>query len=136
MIFAAEIALIGINILMAWWHSKLITTGKPIKHGIWGFGYLIFSGLLSFALGSWVLFISSLFIRKVVFDLSLNVFRFGWGELFYITPEVKNVTGLWDAIRKGKTIDWIHYKMWGNYCEVYYIVYFLITIILTIWLLR
>ena len=120
MIFAGEIALIGINILMAWWHSKLISAGKPIKHGFWGFLYLIFSGLLSFAFSSLVLFIASLFIRKVVFDLSLNLFR--EKPLFYVSSSTTSI------------IDRIHFKLFGDFSELYMTIYLLAIIIINIYL--
>jgi len=117
---------------MAWYHAKLFKAGKTVQHGAWAALYLIVATLLSWSTHNWWVFVLSLFIRKVFFDLSLNVFRFGWGKLFYVTPEVKNVTGLWDAIRKGKTIDWIHYKIFGFRSEIYMGIYMLVIIVLNV----
>lgn len=118
MIFAGEIVLIAVNILMAWYHKKLIAARKPIKHGFWGFGYLIFSAALSIVLQSWVLMIASLFIRKVVFDLSLNLFR--EKPLFYVSSSTTSI------------IDRIHYWAFGNKGEIYYLIYFVAIILINI----
>ena len=120
MIFLAEIALIAVNILMAWWHAKLIERGKPIRHGYWGFVYLIFSGGLSIGLGSWVLMVASLFIRKVFFDLSLNLFR--EKPFFYVSANPKSI------------IDRVHNYLFGDNSEIYMSVYFLTIVIINIYL--
>lgn len=75
MIYISEILLLAANIIMAYHHADLIKDGLKIKHGWWGLSYLAFAGLLSLLHGSWLLFIVSLPIRKVFFDLSLNYFR-------------------------------------------------------------
>ena len=75
MIYISEAFLIIANIIMAYHHSELINEGRKIKHGWWGLAYLGFAGLLSLLHHSWLLFIVSLPIRKVFFDLSLNYFR-------------------------------------------------------------
>jgi len=132
MIYLFQILLAGINVAMAWYHSRLIKAGKKINHGLWGGAYLMAATLLSWSIHDWWLVVLSLFIRKVVFDLSLNYFRFGWKDLFYVTLEVKNVRGLWDAIRKGKTIDWLHYKVFGFRSEIYMGIYMLVIIVLNV----
>ena len=65
----------AINIALGWWHARLIKQNRPIKHGWWGLGYVVAAGVVTFLLKDWILFILLLLIRKVVFDLSLNIFR-------------------------------------------------------------
>ena len=128
MIYIAEILLILVNLSMAWHHANLIKEGKRIHHGLWGGAYLLLAGVLSYYNQSIWLFMVSLFLRKLVFDLSLNVFR--KLPLFYVTPEMATVKGLRDAIKKGKLIDWIHYKAFGVRSEVY-MAFYLLKIIFT-----
>lgn len=70
-----EFILVLVNIAMAWYHSDLMKDGLPIKHGWWALGYLALAGLFSLLSHSFVLFICALLIRKVVFDISLNLFN-------------------------------------------------------------
>lgn len=144
-ILIAIIILLAANIIMAAVHAFLIKRAAtktppdphPIKHGWWAAGYFVFAGILSYWNHSWWLLGLSLLMHKVFLDLPLNLFRFGWGQLFYVSPEVKNVTGLWDAIfRKGKTIDWLHYKVFGFRSEIYMTIYFIAIIVATILLVK
>ncbi len=118
MIFFAEILLIAVNVWMAWYHSRLIQKGIRIKHGFWAAGWLIFSTLLSIVLQSWVLMVASLFIRKVVFDLSLNLFR--EKPLFYVSSSTTSI------------IDRVHNWLFGNRGEIYYPIYFVSIILINI----
>lgn len=119
MVYVFEILLIAANISMAWWHSVLIEQKqKTPQHGWWGLAYLSLAVLLSWLCSSWVLFVASLFIRKVFFDLSLNLFRSK--PLFYTSATTTSI------------IDKVHYKLFGNRSEVYMSVYFLFIIFLTI----
>jgi hypothetical protein len=68
-------------------------------------------------------------LSKVVFDTSLNLFR---GLSFdYISPEVKQYTGLRMAIQKGKVMDYVEWKIFKNGI-LSKIVYLAITIFLII----
>jgi hypothetical protein len=118
MIYLFEAVLLGGNIWMAWYHSRLIKAEKKIYHGLWGAAYLAVAVWLSLWLHSWVLFALSLFIRKVFFDLSLNMFR--GLPLFYVSTETTSL------------IDKLHYKLFGKKSEIYMGIYFLVIIILNV----
>jgi hypothetical protein len=70
-----QLIFVAVNIAMAWWHAKLIKENRPIKHGWWGLAYVVAAAATSFISKDWILFILLLLIRKLVFDLSLNIFR-------------------------------------------------------------
>lgn len=112
------IFLIIINVVMAAYHASLINQGRPIKHGWWGAGYLALAVLLSLLNNSWLLFVDLLLIRKVFFDLSLNLFR--GKPLFYVSSTTTSI------------IDRVHNKIFGNRSEIYMIVYLIASIIITI----
>lgn len=120
MIIIAEIIFLIANIAMADYHAKLLKEDKKILHGLWGAGYLAFAGLLSFLNHSWLLFLCSLLIRKVVFDLSLNLFR--GLPLFYVSKEPKSI------------IDKLHWKYFKFHSEYYMTAYLFITIILNLFM--
>lgn len=130
----AEILLIGFNIWMALYHAKIIAQNKTVKHGWWGFLYIGVAAALSINLHSVTLFITSLFVRKVFFDSALNLFR-GLG-LFYVSPELARIDTLKQALKKGKTIDWLHYKAFGENSEVYMFIYLAVIAVLTMLLAR
>lgn len=123
------ILFLAANIVMAWYHSELIKDGVKIKHGLWGGAYLVLAAGSAYFQDSITLFILLLVMRKFVFDTALNLFR-GLG-LLYVSPELERYTGLWDAIKKGKVIDWVHYKIFGSNSLPYMIFYFSATIILS-----
>lgn len=116
MVYLAEIILLIVNVAMAHYHSDLIKDGKKIRHGLWGAFYLAATGILVWFTNSWLLIICSLLIRKVIFDLSLNLFRNL--PLFYVSTETTSL------------IDKLHYKLFGKKSEIYISIYFaaLITI--------
>jgi len=118
LIYLFEILLAGINVWMAWYHSRLIKAGKKINHGLWGGAYLMAATLLSWLIHDWWLVVLSLFIRKVVFDLSLNLFR--ELPLFYVSTETTSI------------IDKIHYKLFGKKSEIYMGIYMLVIIVLNV----
>lgn len=150
----AEILFICLNVIMAGVHANIIKRmeretliyGFPkskIKHGWWAWLYYGIAAVLS---GLWFarsgsvrqaaeLFLCSAVVRKFFFDTALNVFRFGWRELFYVTPEVWHISGFQDAIRKGKTFDWLHYKIFGKNSQIYMTLYFLICLFFAIYFL-
>jgi len=118
MIYLFQLILVAVNIAMAAYHAKLIKAEKKINHPLWGALYLIFATLLSWAIHDWTLFILSLFIRKVFFDLSLNLFR--ELPLFYVSTETTSI------------IDKLHYKLFGKKSEIYMGIYMLVIIVLNV----
>jgi hypothetical protein len=74
-IYIGEILLAIINISMAAHHAALIRMGRPIKHGLWGGLYLVVAALFAWLTNSVWLFVIALPLRKVLFDISLNIFR-------------------------------------------------------------
>lgn len=131
MILLGQFILACVNVVTGLYHASLIKkmeedtlAGKPykkIKHGWWGFAYAGLAALFCYLISQrngqefnlW-LFLSFFANRRIFFDLSVNVYRFGWKGIWYVSPELKNVTGLWDAFAKGKTIDWVHFKIFGK----------------------
>lgn len=132
MTYIGELILIAVNILMAWYHADLIKDDKKIRHGLWGFLYIVLAAVMSYLNSSVWLFITALYLRKVVFDISLNLFRDL--PVFYISPELKNMS-FRQAVRKASIIDWIHYRLFKDRSEVYVIIYFLKLIFLNIFFL-
>lgn len=116
MIYIAEIILLAVNISMAAYHASLIKDEKKINHALWGGIYLVTAGLFSFFNHSWTLLVLSLFIRKVFFDLSLNLFL--GRQLFYVSTETTSV------------IDKIHYKLFGKNSEIYMGIYLAVIVFL------
>lgn len=118
MTWLSEILLVAINIGMAYYHSILIKDEKKINHGLWGGAYLVVAGVLSLIIHSWVLFVLSLFIRKVVFDLSLNLFLNR--QLFFVSTETTSV------------IDQLHNKLFGKKSEIYMGIYLICIVVLNV----
>jgi hypothetical protein len=131
MILIGQFILACINVVTGRYHASLIKKMeedtlagfqyKKIKHGWWGIAYSGLAALLCYIISqrngqtfnAWI-FISFFANRRLFFDLSVNVYRFGWKGIWYVSPELKNVTGIWDALRKGKAIDWLHFKIFGK----------------------
>lgn len=120
MIWLGEILLLLVNIAMAYHHSELIKDDKPIKHGWWGLSYFVLAVVMSI-FSSWWLLLAAMLIRKVFFDLSLNLFR--GKPLFYVSSTSTSI------------IDRIHYKIFGNKSEIYMSIYFVLLILVNIFLL-
>lgn len=118
MVYLFQIVLVAGNVWMAYFHSTLIKAEKKINHSLWGGAYLVVAGVLSLIIHSWVLFVLSLFIRKVVFDLSLNLFR--GLPLFYVSSE----TGSW--------IDKFHNWAFGKNSEIYMGIYLICIVVLNV----
>ena len=136
MIIAATL-FVCCNVLMAAIHAQMIAEGKKIRHGWWTAGYVAVAGVLSYLAGqrdgiffNWWMLTNAVCIRAAIFNLCLNKFRkIPWD---YITPELKNVVSLWDAIRKGKTVDYIHYQIFGKNVLLQYTLYAAAAITITI----
>ena len=120
---------------MAMYHASVFNNDGKIKHGWWGALYIGIATLFAILNHSIWLFLAALLIRKLFFDTTLNLSRSPQLRLFYISPEVKKVTGFFDALRKGKFNDWVHWKIFGTKPEIYAILYFLILIVLNIWIM-
>jgi hypothetical protein len=108
MVYLSEILLLGISVLIAWYHSRLIKKNRPIYHGLWSAAY----ALLILAAGWWVhtaltpayklwLYgVAACAGHLVVFNVALNRFR-----------------GLsWTYVSKTSTslIDWAELRLFGT----------------------
>ncbi len=126
-----------ITFIIAAVHAGMIKDGKRIKHGAWAALYLFVACLLSWLHGqregvdfSWWMLFNALLIRAAIFNPVLNKHRgLGW---WYITPELKNVVNLWDALRKGRTWDYIHSKIFGKKVWLYSLLYLAAAVVITI----
>ena len=116
-IYISQAFLIAFNIWMARYHSRLLKKDKKIKHGLWGGLYLLVACGLSLCFGWWF-FLSTLLLRKFLFDTSLNLYN-GRG-LFFVSQETTSI------------IDRIHFKLFGIHSEIYQIVYFMMWVVLMI----
>jgi len=120
MILIAELLLVAVNILMAAYHADLIKRGKTPYHGWWGAGYLAIAIVFSRYNHSWLLFVCSLLIRKVVFDLTLNLMRDL--PLFYVSSSTTSILDRW------------HNKIFGKKSEIYMAIYTGILVVLNIFM--
>jgi len=121
MIYAAEILLLGVNLLMALRHSHIIEVEhKTPKHGWWALLYVAVTAILCLLFHSWVLALCSALLRKIAFDLSLNLFR--GKPLFYVSGTTTSL------------IDKFHNKLFGKRSEVYLSIYLVALIILNFYL--
>lgn len=84
MIWLIEFILMGpVTLAMAWWHSRLIKAGRPIRHGWWSALYIILVvgaiGLFWQSLPGWapagIFALACACGRLVVFNIALNRFR-------------------------------------------------------------
>lgn len=122
MIALAEIFLMVINLVMAAIHASMIMNEKKIKHAAWGALYLGIAGSLSMIFNSWELMVSSIFVRKVFFDLSLNIFRDK--PLFYVSKTTTSI------------IDRFHNKLFKDRSEIYMTIYFMVCVLFIIYFLH
>lgn len=121
MIYAAEILLLGVNLLMALRHSHIIEIEhRTPQHGWWGLLYVAITAGLCWWFHSWILALCSALLRKVAFDLSLNLFR--GKPLFYVSGTTTSI------------IDRVHNKIFGKRSEVYMILYTAALIVLNFYL--
>lgn len=105
----AQGIILAINILMAWYHARLIKADRPIRHGWWAALYITLCGALClFAESGW-LAIFAILIRKPLFDVSLNYFR--GKPLFYVASDPDSL------------IDDIHLTLFGKKNEWYLLFY-------------
>lgn len=113
-----QLIFLAVNILMAWWHGRLIAKDKTIKHGLWGGAYLAAAIAVSWWAKSWQLFILLCLIRKVFFDTALNLFR--GKNMFYVSSKTTSI------------IDKIHYKIFGVKSEIYIGIYLALIVFLNL----
>jgi len=95
----------------AWLNCWLIAKKVKIRH----FWNGLLHGCVAVLIGyktEWHYGLAVVFIARVVFDVSLNLFR--GLPVDYISPEVKSYNGLRMAIAKGKVIDYVEYKAFGG----------------------
>lgn len=114
----AALILALFNIIMAGHHANLIKAGKRIQHGWWGLGIFVISAVFAWAAGSWLLLVDALFIRKIFFDLSLNIFR--GKPMFYVSTSTTSIIDKW------------HNKIFGKRSEIYMAIYAAAIIVITI----
>lgn len=107
-----------LNIIMARYHAYLILSGKKILHGVWGFIYLI---CVVFLWTNPIFILNSFFIRKFFFDTSLNYFR--GLNFFYVSTRTTSL------------MDKFHNWLFGKKSEYYQIVYFIIFVLLSCYLM-
>lgn len=82
MIYLSELVLIILTVGMAYWHSRLIAAGRPIKHDWWAalFAILVAGAVVllwyRLTVAQWGLYAGAQFIgHLVVFNVALNRFR-------------------------------------------------------------
>jgi len=96
-------------IAFAWLNSFLIEKKNlHIYHGING-GIHIIAAIAGYYYWGWQIGISILFVARLFFDVTLNLFRNK--AIDYISPEVMRYKKIKEAIKKGKTIDFIEYRI-------------------------
>lgn len=81
--YLTEIALLVINLVMAWWHSRLILGGRPIKHGLWALLYAACLGAAFWITRNPLVPIAGVFIRECFFAPVLNFLRKPSKPFFY-----------------------------------------------------
>lgn len=116
--YLSQVFLIAFNIWMARYHSRLLKKDKKIKHGLWGGLYVAICIAITCFFGDLWLLISSLLLRKFLFDIALNLYN-GRGP-FHVSTETTSI------------IDRIHYKLFNIHSEIYQTMYFMGWVVLMI----
>lgn len=73
-VLPGNLIFLAVNILMAWYHARLIRRHKPILHGWWATGYLATVIVFCLLYGWWWAPVL-IFLRALVFSSALNRFR-------------------------------------------------------------
>lgn len=73
-------------ILFAWINRNMINNGKKIRHGVNGLIHLCIAAFIAYKTNIWS-GVASLFLARVVFDWSLNLFRFGQIDYVPLNPK-------------------------------------------------
>ena len=118
MIILSELALIGINVWMAWYHAELIKEDKRVRHALWGGAYAFLSVYMAWALESWWFLGIAFCLRKLVFDSALNLYR--GLPLFHVSTTTTSI------------IDRLHYKVFKEKSEIYQALYLIKLIVMNI----
>ena len=117
-----EVLFIAVCILNAKIDANRIKAGKRIYHGVNGGVYLILSCASAYLLQSWFLLLAVLTIRKIVFDVALNLYR--GLPFFYFPQDPKSL------------IDRLQYRFFNVNMEIFWIVCVLKLLILNVFVLR
>jgi hypothetical protein len=73
--YLTEVLFVGINLLMAAYHRKLILENRPIRHWFWGGLYVLLIVPFWFLTRNPILMICLFLVREVSFSPALNKFR-------------------------------------------------------------
>lgn len=98
-------------IAFAWLNSFLIKRGKRIFHALNGLLHIA-AAVAGWYYWGWQIGVSILFVARLFFDVALNLFR--GLPIDYVSPEVMRYNNLMEAIDKGKVIDFVEYKIFGD----------------------
>ena len=118
MLYIYELILLFVNVAMAAYHAKLIKQERKVQHGLWGGGYFLFAGILCLLAHSWWLALLAALVRKVAFDVSLNIFR--GLPLFYVSAKPKSI------------IDRFHNWVFGKRSEIYIGIYLIFIVVINV----
>lgn len=141
MIYIAVTFLVCVSVIFAGVHANAINEGRgrKLKKWAWAALYFGFAAILSWAsvMGTekdfnWLLMADSFFIRVVFFNIPLNRMRKPPVAWFYTTPELKTVTGWWDAIRKQRFFDYLVLRVFKKNQWILYVGCFAASIFITI----
>ncbi len=136
MILAALI-LAAVSVMFAAIHAHLINTGKRKKLKKWAWA-LLYTGIACLFAATqpqgfdWWLLANAFFIRVPFFNIPLNRFRKPPVAWFYVTPELRNVTGWGDAWNKQRFWDYLLWKLFGKAVWIPYAVCLVAAILITI----
>lgn len=120
-LIVVQLIFIGVNIAMAAYHAYLIGHNAKIYHGLWSAFYLISVAIAFWLTGEWLLIPILLILRKVVFDISLNLFRAKWWD--YVSPFTSSIL---DGINNrlfssAKVMYGVYVAIWLGLNILYYI---------------
>lgn len=101
-------------VILSWDNAKRIEQDKHIKHWLNGLAHLSMAGILYFI--DWRLSVALLFLVRLTFDISLNLFR--GLPINYVSP------------KPASWIDRIEIKIFGNNGYTPKIVYLIIAVCL------
>lgn len=119
MIIAATL-FVCLSFIFAGVHANVINEGRgrSLKKKAWFMLYAGIASLLAWLSGmrheinfDWWMIANAAAIRTVFFNIPLNRMRKPPVPWFYVTPELKNVTGWGDAWRKGRFTDYALWKI-------------------------
>lgn len=142
------LALACLNVVTGAYHGSLIKRmeretiefGAPktkIKHGWWGGAYLgVSAGMVWLFCHKWSLpfnwwiWIATWCIRRISFEPAVNLSR-GVG-INYVTPALNSLRNPWDALWKGRFVDYCLYKVFKHDNLLQYGFFLCIVVMITI----